>query len=106
MYLQDIFTIPANLAGLPACRYHVANIMDCLLYAISWQFTEEAKLLNSLIPFNLIQTGIKKCLIFDMSVNLDNWEAVSGLEIHVQLSTKSKLFSGASTDLHYPILSL
>ena len=29
---------------------------------------------------------------------LKDWEAVIGLEIHVQLSTKSKLFSGASTD--------
>ena len=29
---------------------------------------------------------------------LKNWEAVIGLEIHVQLSTKSKLFSGASTN--------
>ena len=28
----------------------------------------------------------------------DDWEAVIGLEIHVQLSTKSKLFSGASTN--------
>ena len=28
----------------------------------------------------------------------DKWEAVIGLEIHVQLSTKSKLFSGASTN--------
>ena len=28
----------------------------------------------------------------------ENWEAIIGLEIHVQLSTKSKLFSGASTD--------
>ena len=28
----------------------------------------------------------------------DNWEAVIGLEIHVQLSTKSKLFSGATTN--------
>ena len=28
----------------------------------------------------------------------ENWEAVIGLEIHVQLSTKSKLFSGASTN--------
>ena len=27
----------------------------------------------------------------------EDWEAVIGLEIHVQLSTKSKLFSGAST---------
>ena len=32
-----------------------------------------------------------------MNENLKNWEAVIGLEIHVQLSTKSKLFSGAST---------
>ena len=29
---------------------------------------------------------------------LDEWEPVIGLEIHVQLSTKSKLFSGASTN--------
>jgi aspartyl-tRNA(Asn)/glutamyl-tRNA(Gln) amidotransferase subunit B len=33
-----------------------------------------------------------------MNENLNNWEAVIGLEIHVQLSTKSKLFSGASTN--------
>ena len=26
-----------------------------------------------------------------------NWETVIGLEVHVQLSTKTKLFSGAST---------
>ena len=29
---------------------------------------------------------------------LDEWEPVIGLELHVQLSTKSKLFSGASTN--------
>ena len=28
-----------------------------------------------------------------------NWESVIGLEIHVQLATNSKIFSGAST--HY-----
>ena len=33
-----------------------------------------------------------------MNDYLKNWEAVIGLEIHVQLSTKSKLFSGASTN--------
>jgi aspartyl-tRNA(Asn)/glutamyl-tRNA(Gln) amidotransferase subunit B len=33
-----------------------------------------------------------------MNENLNKWEAVIGLEIHVQLSTKSKLFSGASTN--------
>ena len=33
-----------------------------------------------------------------MNDYLKNWEAVIGLEIHVQLSTKSKLFSGGSTE--------
>ena len=27
------------------------------------------------------------------------WETVIGLEIHVQLKTKSKIFSGAAVDL-------
>ena len=31
-------------------------------------------------------------------INKNQWEAVIGLEIHVQLSTNSKLFSGASTN--------
>ena len=33
-----------------------------------------------------------------MKVFNESWEAVIGLEIHVQLSTNSKLFSGASTN--------
>ena len=32
-----------------------------------------------------------------MSKEMSNWEAVIGLEVHVQLATKSKIFSGAST---------
>ena len=31
-------------------------------------------------------------------INKNQWEAVIGLEVHVQLSTNSKLFSGASTN--------
>ena len=33
-----------------------------------------------------------------MDIKKLDWEAVIGLEVHVQLSTKSKLFSGASTN--------
>ena len=32
-----------------------------------------------------------------MSIELGNWEVVIGLEIHAQLATRSKIFSGAST---------
>jgi len=32
-----------------------------------------------------------------MSISTGNWEVVIGLEIHAQLATKSKIFSGAST---------
>jgi len=35
-------------------------------------------------------------------INTSQWEAVIGLEIHVQLSTNSKLFSGASTNFGAP----
>ena len=51
-----------------------------------------------LTHINQILTGIRKCQIFKMKNYSEEWEAVIGLEIHVQLSTKSKLFSGASTD--------
>ena len=33
-----------------------------------------------------------------MTIFNESWEAVIGLEIHVQLSTNSKLFSGSSTN--------
>src|SRR5579871_6141889 len=35
--------------------------------------------------------------VLTMSDSFNNWEVVIGLEVHTQLSTKSKLFSGAST---------
>ena len=37
---------------------------------------------------------IKRLLIMN---NLESWEAVIGLETHVQLNTKSKIFTSAST---------
>ncbi len=40
---------------------------------------------------------------------IDGWEVVIGIEIHTQLATKSKIFSGSSTEfgqaqIHKPAL--
>src|SRR5438093_8491950 len=45
-------------------------------------------------------TNIKKSLIGTHVLRRDfkmEWETVIGLEVHVQLATKSKIFSGAAT---------
>ncbi|XP_053971031.1 glutamyl-tRNA(Gln) amidotransferase subunit B, mitochondrial [Hylaeus volcanicus] len=39
------------------------------------------------------------------STNLSEWKPTIGLEIHAQIATKSKLFSGASTNFQSPINS-
>src|SRR6188508_3640179 len=46
-------------------------------------------------------TNIKKLLIGTHRLRRDfkmEWETVIGLEVHVQLATRSKIFSGASTE--------
>ncbi|MFO1366403.1 MAG: hypothetical protein U1F01_02620 [Acinetobacter sp.] len=32
---------------------------------------------------------------------IDGWEVVIGIEIHTQLATKSKIFSGSSTEFEF-----
>ncbi|XP_043512516.1 glutamyl-tRNA(Gln) amidotransferase subunit B, mitochondrial isoform X2 [Frieseomelitta varia] len=46
----------------------------------------------------------KKCIRF-ISGNVEEWKPTIGLEIHAQISTKSKLFSGAPTNFNNPINS-
>ncbi|KAK1118805.1 hypothetical protein K0M31_014802 [Melipona bicolor] len=46
----------------------------------------------------------KKCIRF-ISGNIEEWKSTIGLEIHAQISTKSKLFSGAPTNFNNPINS-
>ena len=99
MYLQDIFTIPANLAGLPGLSIPCGEYNGLPLgMQLVGNSLEEVSYFNLPILINRIRTGTRKCQIFRMKNYSEDWEAVIGLEIHVQLSTKSKLFSGASTD--------
>ncbi|CAL7936273.1 unnamed protein product [Xylocopa violacea] len=47
----------------------------------------------------------KECRKHFISTDLKQWKPTVGLEIHAQISTKSKLFSGASTNFNSPINS-
>lgn len=47
----------------------------------------------------------KKCDIQSISTDIREWKPTIGLEIHAQILTKSKLFSGASTNFNCPINS-
>ncbi|XP_076761153.1 glutamyl-tRNA(Gln) amidotransferase subunit B, mitochondrial isoform X2 [Xylocopa sonorina] len=47
----------------------------------------------------------KKCYKRFISTDLKQWKPTIGLEIHAQIATKSKLFSGASTNFNSPVNS-
>ena len=96
MYLNDIYTIGANLAGLPGLSLP-CGFVDGLpmgLQLIGPHFSE-ARLLNAAHHFQRAtewhtQTPARVRVMSD-------WEVVIGLEIHAQLATKSKIFSGSAT---------
>ena len=101
MYLSDIYTIALNLAGLPGMSVPAgfANKLPVGLQIIGNSFTE-AKMLNVAHQYQQVtdwhQANAERSLIW--RVNNMEWETVIGLEIHAQLSTKSKLFSGSSIE--------
>ncbi len=101
MYLNDIYTIGANLAGLPAISIP-CGFVDGLpvgLQLIGPHFAEE-RLLAAAHAYQQAtdwhRAAAGRCSPEAARMSIE-WETVIGLEIHAQLATRSKIFSGSST---------
>jgi hypothetical protein len=112
MYLGDMYTLAVNLAGLPAINAPVG--LDDHNLPVGLQlignYWSESQLLSMCINTNKTPTSTPNVrqLLRRMhngtsskkpkSNLIDGWEVVIGIEIHTQLATKSKIFSGSSTE--------
>ncbi len=96
MYLNDIYTIGANLAGLPGMSAPCGFIdgLPMGLQLIGPHFSE-ARLLGAAHQYQRATRWHEQ--IRGRVRMMADWEVVIGLEIHAQLATKSKIFSGSAT---------
>ena len=95
MYLNDIYTIGANLAGLPACRRLAAWSMGCRL-ACTWLDRTGVKRPSSTVHINMSRIRLAPGLSGGLPVS-GAWEVVIGLEIPRPACDEQQDILGAST---------
>jgi hypothetical protein len=106
-FLNDVFTVPANLAGLPGMAVPAGMNGDGLplgLQLLARPFDEATlyaagQVLEDAAGF--VANPTRRAGGVFMTSNLvsgatGDWEVVIGLEVHAQVSSNAKLFSGAS----------
>ena len=107
MYLNDVFTVPVNLAGLPGISVPAGLSRDGLplgLQVIGRAFDEATVLrvgASSSAPPASRRSRPFRWEAADGRARSKGatgaWEVVIGLEVHAQVISQAKLFSGAAT---------
>ena len=90
MYLNDVCAVPMSLAGIPAIS--IPNGLSEGLptgFQIAGPAFSENRILDAA---HALEAGDR--LRREAGVGVDGWEPVIGLEIHVQLKTRTKMFCG------------
>ncbi len=106
MYLNDIFTVPVNLAGLPgdlgAGRPHARRAAarapgdrPRLRRGDHAARRRRDRARGKVHGVACVPRG--RCVMSLVKGKTGDWEVVIGLEVHAQVTSRAKLFSGAST---------
>ena len=123
MYLSDVCTIPVNLAGLPslfdpvrALRRSAGGLPAHRARVLGEPSSEAAHALETAIGFQTAPAfrdssssgGRRHCGLPDgapsggREASMAEWEPVIGLEIHVELQTRTKMFCGCALSFGDP----
>ena len=106
MYLADIFTFPCNLAGLPGmsvpCGFTTGGL-PIGLQLLGRAVRRGARCCASPGPSSASTTSIAaRAGPGGLAMSVSDFQPVIGLEVHAQLSTRTKIFCGCSTAFGAP----
>ena len=102
MYMNDYCTVPMSLAGIPAISIP-SGLGDGLPvgFQLAGPAFSEARLLDAAYRARA-GDRVRRRRGEGMSVTADDYEPVIGLEIHVQLKTRTKMFCGCELSFGDP----